>query len=280
MSELPLPPPPRSVPLSLLLANALGSKIAWLVLAFSSIFFWFFVMRADLAFIAFRAPYETTQGRVIESRKTGATENRAAVYQVRYEYETGGKVFEGKSYAVGDAPEARETVTVEYLPKAPQSSRIAGMRRDLWSPWMLIVALFPAGTLLVLYYSIRKGLRRGQLLRDGFLTAATFVSQRGTNMRVNNQPVFELTFAFTTIDGRECTITTRTHHVDRLRDEPDEPLLYDLNDPSRAFLLDSMPSRPKLNEVGELEGRPIAAAFALLFPLITIGVNVLVFMNR
>jgi hypothetical protein len=37
-----LPQPLRSVPLSLAVTTAVGSKIAWLVLAFSSLFFWLF----------------------------------------------------------------------------------------------------------------------------------------------------------------------------------------------------------------------------------------------
>jgi len=280
VQELRLPPPPRHVPLSLFIANATGSKIAWLVLAFASVFFWFFAMRADLAFIAFRPPYQEAEASVIGSRKTGASENKVSVYEVRYEYSADGKTFEGKSYNVGSAPDAGEHVTVEYLPGAPQSSRVAGMRRDLWSPWMLLITIFPAGALLVVYFTARNGLRRCRLLRDGFLTTAKCIEQRGTNMRVNNQQVYELVFGFTAIDGRECTTTIRTHQVDRLRDEEEEPLLYDLTDPSRAYLLDSMPSRPKLNEVGELEGRPVAAVFALLFPLFAAAVNWLIFVNR
>ena len=81
---------------------------------------------------------------------------------------------------LGSAPEVGEQVTIEYLPNTPSKSRIEGMRRDLWSPWILLLALFPAGCLIAVIFSVRTGLRRCRLLRLGMLTTGKLTDKRPT----------------------------------------------------------------------------------------------------
>ena len=45
-------------------------------------------------------------------------------------------------------------------------------------------------------------------------------------------------------------------------------------------MLDELPSRPKIDLVGELEGRPGAAALALILPAIVILGNAIALMAR
>ena len=273
-SDFRLPLPPRAVPLSFVVVNVAGSKIVWLILAFSSIFFWLFCMRADLSFFTFRPPYAEAQGTVTDISRTAASENRQNIRAVGYSYHVQGAALSGTSYVVGDAPEPGERVTIEYLPNAPQASRIAGMRRDLWSPWILLVALWPAITLIIIVAIARAGLRRCRLLREGLQTSGRLVRKRATNTQINGQRVYELTFEYETFDGRQLTTSTRTHLTERLLDEREEPLLYDPIDPSRACLLDSLSSRPALDEAGNVRGASSAAMlFALLFPAFTVALN-------
>jgi len=269
-----LPPPPRSVPFSLSAVTAVGSTIAWLLLAFSSLFFWLFCTRADLSFVTFRPPYEEAQGTVRAINATGASENHQQIAGVDYSYRVGGEELHGTSYVPGTAPEVGDPVTVEYLPNAPRKSRIAGMRRDLWGPWILFLALFPAGCLIVVTISVRTGLRRCELLRLGMVTTGKLIDKRRTSMTVNKQRVYELIFEFQSYDGRQFTASTRSHRTERLEDEREEPLLYDPLDPSRSVMVDSLPSRPELDEGGNLCGRPGAfVLFALLLPALVVGIN-------
>jgi hypothetical protein len=47
------------------------------------------------------------------------------------------------------------------------------------------------------------------------------------------------------------------------------------------MMLDTLPSRPELDEAGNLRGSPIAVAlFALLIPAITIAVNLFLLAKR
>jgi hypothetical protein len=92
--------------------------------------------------------------------------------------------------------------------------------------------------------------------------------------------VWELTFDFTARDGRQCQAKARTTDTARLEDEAHEPLLYDPDDTTRAYVLDEAPSRPKLDPDGQLEGRPLAAIFALIIPALVIGGNALLLWIR
>jgi len=279
--EFRLPPPPRNVPISLAVTTAVGSIIAWLLLAFSSLFFWLFCTRADLSFMTFRPPYEEAQGTVRAIKTTGASEDRQKIVRVDYSYRVAGEELQGISYRLAPGPEAGEQVTVEYLPNAPRKSRIAGMRRDLWSPWILLVALFPAGCLIFVIISVRTGLRRCQLLGLGMVTTGKLIDKRRTSATINKQRVYELIFEFHSYDGRQFTTSARSHRTERLEDEHEEPLLYDPLDPSKAVLVDSLPSRPELDEAGNLRGAPAPfVLFALSLPALVVGINLFLFAVR
>jgi len=279
--EFRLPPPPRNVPISLAVTTAVGSIIAWLLLAFSSLFFWLFCTRADLSFMTFRPPYEEAQGTVRAIKTTGASEDRQKIVRVDYSYRMAGEELQGISYRLAPGPEAGEQVTVEYLPNAPRKSRIAGMRRDLWSPWILLVALFPAGCLIFVIISVRTGLRRCQLLGLGMVTTGKLIDKRRTSATINKQRVYELIFEFHSYDGRQFTTSARSHRTERLEDEHEEPLLYDPLDPSKAVLVDSLPSRPELDEAGNLRGAPAPfVLFALSLPALVVGINLFLFAVR
>jgi len=275
--ESHLPPPPRDVPLPLAAVTAVGSKIAWLVLAFSSIFFWLFCARADLSFLTFRPPYQETRGTVIESKSANASENNQRIYAVGYSYHVQGAALDGTSYVLGSAPEIGEQLTIEYLADAPGTSRIAGMRRDLWGPWTLLLALFPGGCLLAVILSVRTGLRRCRLLRDGLLTTAKLIEEQPTSMKINKRTVFRMIYEFDAYDGRRLTATARTHQPERL--QPEEPLLYDALDPSRSVLLSSFPVRPEVDEGGSLRRQP-AALFVLVLPGFAIALNLFLLAMR
>jgi hypothetical protein len=246
--EYRLPPPPRSVPLPLVVNLAVGSKIAWLVLVFASIFAWLFCANADLSFVTFRPPYEQAQGTVMRISPTNASENRQTIQRIDYSYRVRGAALTGDSYFVGSGPEVGETVTVEYLADTPQRSRIAGMRRDLWSPWILLLVLFPGACLAVIVFTARSGLRRCRLLRDGLQATGKLIDRQPTNVTINRRPVIKLIYEFDAYDGGKRIASMRTHQPERFQDA--EPRLYDPLDPSRSMLIDSLPVRPQLDEAG------------------------------
>ena len=271
-------PPPRRVPLSLTVLNVCGpmAQIGWFVFGFAMIFFWVFVGNADLSFITFRGDIATTSGTVTRSEETGASVNEQPVRANHYEYSVAGRRFQGTSYSTGSAAAQGEEVTVEYKEGSPESSRIMGMRRAEFGPAVIFVTIFPLIGFFLLYFGMRGGFRRSRLLGKGVFTTGTLVDKEPTNMTVNNRRVFKLIFEFTARDGRRCQATASTSIPDRLEDESQEPLLYDPDDPSTAYLLDEVPGRPEIDGTGDLVGRPVAAVLALIIPLLVIGGHALI----
>ncbi|HKR64378.1 MAG TPA: DUF3592 domain-containing protein, partial [Thermoanaerobaculia bacterium] len=191
-----------------------------------------------------------------------------------------GRAFAGTSYVTGRELPDGEAVTVEYDPTHPERSRIEGMRRAEFSPFVAFVVIFPLIGYIVLTFCTFLGRRRTHLLQNGEFAMGVLTAKRATNMTVNKRPVMELTFEFKGRDGRVHEAKARSSTPAALEDEAQEPLLYDPEDPSTAYVLDEVPSRPQLGMNGELTGRPLAAALSLIIPTIVILANVLVVLGR
>ena len=273
-----LAPAPRRVPLSIRVANTfnLFSQIGWFLLGFSSIFVWVFVGNADLSFVTFRGELAKAVAEVTKVEETSASEDDTKVMATHYQYSVAGRSFSGVAYATGSAKSVGERVEIEYRAATPEQSRIPGMRRAMFSPFVLFVLLFPAIGAAFVYGAYRVGRRRNHALANGLLTTGRLVEKNRTNMTVNDQPVWEMVFEFTARDGRKHRATASTTNPERLEDEHTEPLLYDPDDPSRAYVLDEAPARPEVNGVGELLARP-AAFGRLVLPAIVILGNAAVF---
>ena len=284
MQTLPvtLAPPPRRVPLSLTLVNVFNgiSQIGWFVFGFGMIFAWVFIGNADFSSITFRGPHAEAAGVVTEVQETGASENKSPVVAHRYEFSINGRRFEGTSFVTGDRRETGERVTIEYDEDKPERSRIQGMRRAQFGPLVSLVGLFAFIGAVIVYFSTRAGFRRNHLLSNGMLAMGTLVNKESTNMTVNDRRVYKLTFEFTARDGRRCQASTSTSIPERLEDDAQEPLLYDPEQTERAYLLDETPGRPQFEMNGDLRGRPVAAAMAMIIPGIVIAANLLVLAMR
>jgi hypothetical protein len=268
--------PPRRVPLSLRIVNFFNglAQIGWVVFGFGFIFFWVFGLQADLSFATFHVDGRAN-GRVTRIESTGASENKQPVQKHHYEYSVAGRTLTGTSYATGGALAEGEQVTVEYDEGSPERSRIEGMRRAMFGPGAMVVVIFPLVGFVLLYFATRSGIRRNHLLREGILTTGVLVRREPTNMTVNNRRVWEMTFEFTDRSGQRREATARATDTSKLEDDTREPLLYDPDEPSRAYVLDEAPSRPRL-EGGELVGRGMSALFALIIPLIVVGGHALI----
>lgn len=246
-----LPPPPRRVPLGLRLQVLLGGPLGllgWLFAAFGSIFPWVFAPMADWSFVRFRGPSGAAQGEVVSVEATGAKENNRRVRKVGYRFtDPAGAERTGASFTPGQAPDPGTPVRVEFLLEDPGVSRIEGLRMAPFSPWVSLVALFPAVGLLLALGGLKQGLTAVGLMAEGELALGTLRGKEPTNTRINNRTVYALTFAFTDLDGREQTVTERTHQPERLQDQAQELLVYDPSTPSRAVLIDNLPGGPELD---------------------------------
>ena len=268
-------PTPRAVPLSVRLRVLFGgfnNQFGWIFFGFGLIFVWGFAIHADVAsLILFRLQTKSTQGIVETVQAKNASENDGQIYQVSYTYfDNLGRQQSGASYTTG-APGVGARVTVEYLAGASSISRVEGMRRTLFGPGAVFPVLFPMIGLGFLYSGIKYGLKANRLLSQGRIAFGKLVSSESTNTRINNRPVIKLTFTFKANDGEEYEATAKTHQPGDLRDEEEEPLLYDEKDPSYAVLLDDLPGSTEFDNSGKLiPAGALETATTLILPGLTV----------
>jgi hypothetical protein len=239
---------------------------------FGLIFVWAFTFNADIASpFLFRLPTRSTIGIVESIQPTNASENEVPIYEVSYSYfDSLGRQQHGSSYTTGGSGVGAR-VTVEYVTAFPGFSRIEGMRREIFSAWAAFPIIFPLVGLGFLYFGIRYGLKANRLLTKGKIAFGKLISTEGTSASINDRPVLKLTFSFTAYDGEEYEAIAKTHEPGDLRDEEQEPLLYDPKDPSSAVLLDDLPGSTEFDSSGRLI--PTSAwetAKVLFFPGLTV----------
>jgi hypothetical protein len=281
-------PAPRAVPLSVRLRVLFGgfnNQFGWIFFGFGLIFVWVFAMHADVASLfLFRFQTNSTQGIVETVQETNASEDDVQIYEVRYAYfDNLGSQQKGVSFTTG-APGLGARVNVEYLSGVPSISRVEGMRRTLFGPWAVFPIIFPLVGLAFLYSGIKYGLKANRLLSQGRIAFGKLASSESTNTRINNRPVIKLTFSFRANDGDEYEVMAKTHQPEDLRDEEQEPLLYDDKDPSYAVLLDDLPGLTEFDSSGKLlPAGVLETAMTLILPSLTLfghGIYLLITLFR
>jgi hypothetical protein len=267
-------PTPREVPLSVRLWVLFGgfyNQFGWLFFGFGMIFVWSFAVHTDIASIVlFRLQTRTTVGIVKSVQSKNATENNLPIYEVKYVYfDTLGKQHNGVSYSTGE-PRVETRVTVEYMNDFPSISRVEGMRREIFSPWAVFSILFPLIGLGFLYVGIKHGVKADRLLSEGKIAFGKLISTERTATRINNRPVLKLTFNFRAEDGLDYDVTAKTHEPEDLRDELEEPLLYNPNAPFTTVLLDNLPGSTEFDSSGRLVPASIKDTVkVLILPVLT-----------
>lgn len=266
--------PPRFVPWTVrlrLLVGGFSNQFGWAFLGFGMIFVWVFGSMADVKSLThFSGQLQTAQGVVTKSEETSAEENERRVYANYYTFLSEGVEYSGISYATGKKLSPGKTVTIEFPAGQPEVSRIAGMRSNLFSVWVLFVAIFPLVGVPFILWGLWKAYRGMHLLTYGIPAVGKLVDCTPTGSRVNKQPVYKYTFDFISDNG----MTYQAHgysHTDELKDEAEEPLLYDPANPHNAMMLDSLPGGPRIDELGEIRS---TSGSVLIWLLVLPGLTV------
>ena len=116
--------PPRAVPLSVKLRLLFGGALnqtGWLLAGFTMIFFWAFVLNADISsWYYFSGKLKTVTGKSLGTQKTGASSGGSKhtkgtpIYENHYSYtDKMGKQRKGVSYATGRKIPAGKSVQLE-----------------------------------------------------------------------------------------------------------------------------------------------------------------------
>jgi hypothetical protein len=266
--------PPRRIPLSLRLQVAFGgfsNQFGWAFTGVGLAFFWIFGLRADLTGLLFLlTPVDTAPGQVLSTEVTSYSEGGGddtpgtPVYAIQFGYSARNEDLQSTCYSTGHAPPAGGRVAVEYLTWDPEVARIEGTRRNVFGPFALIVSVFPLVGLAFLYGGVSEGIKANQLLGGGRFAYGVLIGSEPTGARINERPVYRLTFEFTAHDGSSHQVVKKTHLPHPLEDEAEEPLLYDPADPAYALMLDGLPGPPRVDVDGSLLPGPLGKVLLLL----------------
>jgi hypothetical protein len=261
---------PRALPRALVWRVIFGNPFVmfgWAFAALGMVFVLFFLPEAELPF----AGYDRQAGATTTSiEATSSSENDRAIYRVRYTFlDEAGVERRGESFTT-DPPAELGAWQVDYRSGEPSESRLHGMRRGRFSPFVLFVLVFPIAGLAIALRLLPRELRDLRLLRHGVETRGKLVGKRETGSSVNEVPVMALTFEYE-VDGKTHAATVETLRPGLLEDDEREAMLYDLRSPSRATTLDHLPGSPKVTADGELEVRLGTAIHLLIAPVVFAG---------
>ena len=264
--------PPREVSVFLvaqMYVGGAGAQIGWLILAFGSIFFWAFAWHADLSGWRFReGKIARATGEILNCRQTSYSSDEEPVYANEYHFMVGVESIGGVSYATGDCSSG--AVTVEYLIGQPDVSRIAGMRRDVMGPGVILVTLLPIVGLIPVVLGLRKGRLRVALLRDGVVAHGRATAKTATAVETNGRRDYRIRIAFTARDGRAGQVTVRSNRPEQF--DGDTPVLYDPRNPVRALPMVALPGQISEDPAGRLSGGSPVRYF--LLPILSLMINV------
>ena len=292
----------RDVPVTLCLQALFGGlliQFGWFFLAFGSLAFWGMIIRCE-AFTnwKFAGELATAHGAVTRVTDTGKSEGGGEgergtpIYRIDYIFLPRGATAPqaGRSYQLGTWPERNPgaAVTVEYRPNHPAWSRIQGLRSAEFTPVVLIALVFPLFGLTVAVIGVYKGTRAITLMRYGRPAAGTLVRVEPTNMEINENKVYRITFAFTAGRGerREASLTTAEPKPAWMafhRNPDSAPtaelqaaILYHPANPASAFVPMQFGDRVRVDERGYLHGADANTGFALgILPVLTMAGNLL-----
>jgi hypothetical protein len=227
--------------------SSIYAKISVPLLLGACVFTTVMVLTADFTSFKFSGdvPLETTSGLIVAIEPTNTSINDEQVYAYHFQYTVPDDETEraGVSYYTGNASLNTNMVEVEYRADSPEIARIKGMRSGIMPAF---IALFALPFFIMAVFMGILGFKQGKLVREllphGEITAGRMLMQKATNTRINNRQVMACEFEYQ-VDGVPYKVVGKTHLPEKITDEPEERILYNPLNPSRAVLFDLLPAR-------------------------------------
>lgn len=272
--------PPRYIDFfsqAVVILSGFLQQFGWAFFSFGMIFFWAFGMQSALGF--FLSPMgqtETVSGTYQRADMSMATENDVRIYKHIYTYIVDFKEYEGKSYGPLGFYKEGDPVEVKYAKKHTERSYMVGLRRSIFSPWVLFVLIFPIIGLSLVVYQIRKNIHYLRMIRDGHSTKGkrTKKEATGSTVTINDQvyPVYAYTFEFSH-NGKTYQAKAKTHQTSRLEDDPEELILFDNLNPDYNMVFDVATSAPRIDANGYLKPAAPKKIFLFVLPAFAVLIN-------
>ncbi|MEZ0368039.1 MAG: DUF3592 domain-containing protein [Candidatus Sericytochromatia bacterium] len=196
-----LDPPPRKVPVSLLVKLLLGSFLSqwgWCFLACSGLLILACIRGPDWDLLRMTPDrIVTVQGRLITATAYSSTHGTGYSYDYVYQPVSGGPALKGL-LVLGKEPRyvVGTPIKVEYLREKPQISQIPEHRTSAWALWAMaglcvVLGLMFGALMLASLAAIWSGWREGwqtvQVLRHGQAVEAVLLSVQGSLVKPLNE---------------------------------------------------------------------------------------------
>lgn len=185
----------------------------------------------------------TTSGFITSLNETLYKVNESTLYEYRYRYYDESQIpYSGFFLEYPDFYKPGQEITIEYLKDSPEVSRFAGKDRQNYDQIMFLAGV---GSIIIgflfLYPSYRRTRRERKIIMMGRPVEGKLVYAEPTNMRVNEQPVYNLTYEYNTNRDDVQQFSVRSHMIRNLSDERTEILIYDPSNPTKAVVVDTLP---------------------------------------
>jgi hypothetical protein len=272
---IPIRPRPRQIPLTTRFVLLFGNgfqHFGWIFFSIGMAISFAFAGGSDVASLwQFRGELKTTQGVVTGAQQTrfsvgGRKRSRGTpVFGYNYTFTVDQHDYSSVSYHTGNNTASDAKVTVQYPAGHPEISRIVGMRNSPLGPTGMLGLIVPVVGLSIILFGVKTGRKNLALLTNGEAAQGTLIRKDATNVGVNKQTVYKLTFAFTDLNGQEREAIAKTHLVEKLMDERTETLFYNPRNPKQSVMLDALPGQPSITAGGEIGMCRRGAIFSTLF---------------
>jgi hypothetical protein len=238
--------PKRNIPVFIILRIWFGNPLSIIGLFFFLFglpFTFIFISFSDILGPSFNESDPQAKGTIVEVIPSNSYINDVRVYEYKFQYKLrDGNIYVGSGFSTGQIKNLDDEVIVQFKENKPEVSMAIGLRNSAFGAGVgLFTLIFPGIGFVMMFFSTRKALRQIMILRVGKLTEGKFLYKEATNMQINKQTVFALTFEFVADDNTTHQTVAKTHQYYRLTDEAMEKLVYDPDNPQNAVLLDELP---------------------------------------
>ena len=236
----------RDIPFGTMLKIWIGNPLSVMGLLFFLFglpFALIFIPWSDYFSPSFSDRDPTVTGMIVETIPTSSYINDVQVFEYKYKYKVrSGQVYYGSGFSTGKTKNIEDEVVVQFKEDKPDYSQAIELRRSAFGGGIgFLTLIFPGIGFGMLFFSTRKALKQIYILKIGHLADGKFLYKEATNVQINKQPVFALTFEFVAADHKTYQAVAKTHQYQRLEDEAFEKLVYDPDHPENAVLLDELP---------------------------------------
>jgi hypothetical protein len=149
-----------------------------------------------------------------------------------------------------------DKIKILYKQNDPTKSKAVDLRTSMFGGLGVFIALqFVGFGLIVLFFRLRKPLHQISILKSGEIAEAKLLNEKATNVKINKQTVYALTFEFTASNNKIYQVVTKSTNSYNLTDDKLEKLVYNPANPKEFVLVDVLPDGIRNNFLKIIKSR-------------------------